>query len=309
MIGLQTTVNYLVATKRQLMDRLEEGVKLASSGRFEEAISVFESILLENPKNADVLYNLGKCFTEIGQPDKAVTVLKKSIEYNPKYSNCHVALGYAYFKLGDIESAKKYSLDGLQLDPNNPYAMRNLGGLFEKNGDIEKSLYYFEKASQTNPTDGRIIYGLGYSNQQAADYQKAAQYYRRVLELDAPSNVKESAKDGLRKMALIDLKSKGLRMDAVMYMLSAMRLFENEGEKRTREIAFEIALRGRSGFDVNNPDKKYTIHSLPGIFTGLQLVSYMYVGFKKIAADQDIGFDLSQEYKMASQLFESQEVI
>lgn len=41
------------------MDRLEDGVKLASSGRFEEAKSVFELILLENPKNADVLYNLG----------------------------------------------------------------------------------------------------------------------------------------------------------------------------------------------------------------------------------------------------------
>ena len=255
------------------------------------------------------MYNLGKCFTEIGQLDKAVTVLKKSLEYNPNNSNYHVALGYAYFKLGDIESAKGYSLEGLKLDPNNPYAMRNLGGLFGKNGDIEKSLYYFENAYRINPTDVSTIYGLGYSNLKAGDYQKAAQYYRKVLELDAPSNVKESAKDGLRKIALIDLKSKGLRMDAVMYMLSAMRLFEKEGEDRTREIAFEIALRGRSGFEVNNPDKKYSIHSLPGIFTGLQLVSYMYVGFKKVAPDQDIGFDLSQEYEMASQLFGSKEVI
>ncbi len=96
-------------------------------------------------------------------------------------------------------------------------------------------------------------------------------------------------------------------MDAVMYMVSALKLFEKESEDRVREITFEIAFKGRSGLDVNNPDKKYTIRSLPGVFTGLQLVSYMYVGFKKIAPDQDTGMDLSQEYTMALQLYEDRE--
>ena len=98
-----------------------------------------------------------------------------------------------------------------------------------------------------------------------------------------------------------------MRIDAVMYMVSALKLFEKESENRVREIAFEIALKGRSGFGINDPDKKYTIRSLPGAFTGLQLVSYMYVGFKKIAPEQDIGVDLSQEYEMALQLFEHKE--
>jgi len=78
------------------MDKLKEAIYLATSGRLEEAKKGFEEILLEDPKNADVLYNLGMCFTDLGQPHKAVIVLKKSIEYNPKHSNCYVALGYAY---------------------------------------------------------------------------------------------------------------------------------------------------------------------------------------------------------------------
>lgn len=75
------------------MDRFLEGIDLAKSGRIYEAKSVFEEILLVDPKNSDVLYNLGMCFTEMGHPDKAITVLKKSIEYNPKHSNSFVALG------------------------------------------------------------------------------------------------------------------------------------------------------------------------------------------------------------------------
>lgn len=290
------------------MHTLQEAVNLASSGRLEEAKNVFEEILLEDPRNPEVLYNLGMCFTDLNHPDKAVTVLKKSIEYNPNHSNSYVALGYAYTKMGDSESAKKHFLNALKLDPNNSYAMRNLGGLYGKIGDTEKSVFYLEKAYQINPQDLSTLYGLGYSYQQVQDYSKAYRYYRKVLEMDAPSNLKELAKDGLREIAVANLKSKGLRMDAVMYMVSALELFEKETESRIREIAFEIALKGRDGFDINNPDKKYTIRSLPGVFTGLQLVSYEYVGFKKIAPDQDIGVDLSQEHLMALQLFKSKEV-
>jgi tetratricopeptide (TPR) repeat protein len=286
-----------------MIDRFREAVNLAESGRLEEAKSAFEEILLDEPRNADVLYNLGMCFTELGQPDKAITVLTKSMEYNPKHSNSYVALGYAYTKTGDSESAKSYFLEALERDPHNPYAMRNLGSLLGKSGDIEKSLYYLEKAYKINPSDPNTVYGLAYCYQQLKDYQKADQYYRKVLKMDASSDLKELARTGLREIAMIHLKSKGLPIDAVMYMVSALKLFERESEGRVKEITFEIALKGRNGFDINNPDKKYTIHSLPGVFTGLQLVSYMYVGFKKIAPEQDIGIDLAKEYEMALQLF------
>jgi len=291
------------------MDRFEKAVNLASSGRLEEAKKAFEEILLEDPKNADVLYNLGMCFSDLGQPDKAITLLKKSIEYNPRHSNSYVALGYAYTKMGDGESAERYFFAALELDPDNSYAMRNLGGLFGKSGDMKKSLYYLDKAYKVNPSDANTVYGLGYCYQQLKDYEKADQYYRKVLAMDASSSLKELARDGLREIAMTQLKSKGLRIDAVMYMVSALKLFEKESENRLREITFEIALKGRSGFDINNPNKKYTIRSLPGAFTGLQLVSYMYVGFKKIAPQEDIGVDLSQEYEMALQLFGHKEEV
>ena len=291
------------------MNTIEEGVRLAKSGRFDEAKSVFESSLLEDPRNPEVLYNLGMCFTELGQPDKAIVVLKKSIEYNPTHSNSFVALGYAYSKTNDSESARKYFLDALRLDPDNSYAMRNLGGLFGKNGDADKSLYYLQKSFLLNPHDPITLYGLGHSYQQLKDNQKADQYYHKVLEMEPPGYLKELAETGLREIAVTTLKSKGFRMDAVMYMLSALKLFQEEGEDRVREISFEIAMKGSSGLDINNPDKRYSINSLPGEFTGLRLVSYMYAGFKKIAPGQDIGIDLSKEYDMAMKLFESEEVI
>ena len=60
-----------------------------------------------------------------------------------------------------------------------------------------------------------------------------------------------------------------------MYILSALKLFKEEGEDRLIEIAFEIAMKGRGGLDINDLDKRYTLKSLRGEFTGLRLVSYM----------------------------------
>lgn len=289
------------------MDRLDRALDFVNQGNFAEAKLLFEDMLLDNPTNADILYNLGMCFTELREPEKAITVLNKSIQYNQKHSNSYVALGYAYSKKGDNETAKKYFIEALQYDTNNSYAMRNLGALFGKSGDLMKSLQYLEQAYLLNPADINTVYGLGYSYQQLKDYKKADLLYQKVLEMNAPTNVQELARDGRREIAMINLKSKGLRMDAVMYMLSSLRLFEKEGENRIKEITFEIALKGRGGLDINNPDKKYTIDSLPGEFTGLQLVSYMYVGFKKLASNQDTGIDLSQEYAMALILFEGKQ--
>jgi hypothetical protein len=66
----------------------------------------------------------------------------------------------------------------------------------------------------------------------------------------------------------------------------------------------EIAMLGRSGLDINNPAQKYTLRSLPGKFSGMRLLSMMYVGFKIIAPEQDAGIDLSREYAEAKKLFE-----
>ena len=68
----------------------------------------------------------------------------------------------------------------------------------------------------------------------------------------------------------------------------------------------EIAMLGRSGLDINNPDQKYTLSSLPGKFSGMRLLSMMYVGFQIIAPEHNVGIDLSLEYAEAKRLFESE---
>lgn len=285
------------------MEKFEKAMDLLNQGRFEEAKDVFEEILLDDPKNVNVLYNQGMCFTNLGQPEEAIRTLEQCIKYNPDYSNAYVAIGFAYSRMDDLENAKKYFFEALKIDSKNSFALKNLGGLFGGIGDIYKSLYYLEKAYEIDPLDPNTVYGLGYAYQQIKDYEKADRYSNEVLGMDAPENIRNLAKDGLREIDVSSFKSEGLRMDAVFYLLSALQRFEQKTESEVKDITFEIARKGQSGLDINNPEKEYTLGTMEGEFTGLQLVCYMYVGFKEIEPSLDSGIDLSDEYSMALNLF------
>jgi hypothetical protein len=66
-----------------------------------------------------------------------------------------------------------------------------------------------------------------------------------------------------------------------------------------QRIGFEIAMKGRTGLDSNDPTQKYELKSFAGQFSGLHLVCLMYAAFKSFAPETDIGFDLSKEYEAA----------
>ena len=70
-------------------------------------------------------------------------------------------------------------------------------------------------------------------------------------------------------------------------------------QEELKKIAMEIATEGRSGFDVNTPTKQYQLKTLPGEFSGLEMVCYLYVVMQMMAPGTDIGFDLSREYEAA----------
>jgi len=92
---------------------------------------------------------------------------------------------------------------------------------------------------------------------------------------------------------------------AVWYFLDALERFDKMTKEEIREISFEIGMLGSTGLDYSSPDEKYTLRSLPGKkFSGLHLMCIMYVGFKRIAPEKDIGIDLNEPYIAALQLYD-----
>ena len=94
-------------------------------------------------------------------------------------------------------------------------------------------------------------------------------------------------------------------MGAALYCLAAFEAFDEMSVDQIRSATFEIAMYGRQGLDPSDPARNYRLKSIPGEFSALQLLCYMYVGFKLLEPDIDIGFDLSEEFSAAKAMFQA----
>lgn len=281
------------------MNKFDEANEYLKRKELDKARVLLEELLQEEPKHTDALYNLGMVYTELGNPQKAIKTLLELVELGNDSSNVYVALGYAYSRMGNQNKAKELFLSALELEPDNPYALRNLGGLYGKEADYDRAIKHLEKAFELNPGDANTAYGLGMCYFSSGDIANADFFLRKTMEVVPSGPLSEMAKDLLREIATLKLKAQGFRTDAMFYCISAINLFDRVGPAETKRITFEIGIKGQQGLDINNPSKEYTLNSLNGTFTGLQLISYMYVGFKRIAPEMDVGIDLSEEYNMA----------
>jgi hypothetical protein len=111
------------------------------------------------------------------------------------------------------------------------------------------------------------------------DIELAQKHFQMVLEMEAPDDLRGLARKGLREIAARGLKARGPRLDAVSYLLDAMRLFRGMSLQEIQEVTFEIGMLGKYGLDINDPKSSHVLRSLPGrFFLALQLVCIMYEG-------------------------------
>lgn len=281
----------------------ERSMRLLSDGKLEDARFILEDLAFRSPNDPNVLYNLGMCYSDLGDLDIAIDILNRCVKIVPLYSNAYVALGVAYGRQGMQKEAVIQFRKGIELDKNNSYAYSNLASILGKMGDNFNALKYMKLAYDIDAFDPHTLYGLGLMYQILGDQVNATIFYKKLVELGTPQELVDFAKDSLRNIAVRIVKEKGFRTDAMFYCLSALEMFEKMKKEDIQKIAFEIGIKGTEGIDINNSSKRYTLKSMQGDFSGLQLISYMYVGFKIIVPEQNIGIDISREYNVAKQMF------
>jgi hypothetical protein len=160
------------------------------------------------------------------------------------------------------------------------------------------------------PEDQAAQYGYAQCLLQLGRTDDADPVFVKAIQLSPLSDIAEMARTARTSIAHRNMRSGSggaLRLDAMFYCLDGLQKFRDLGDTQTRAIVFEVAMLGRSGLDINDPAKKYSMRSLPGTFSGLHLVSLMYTGLQLLDPNADAGIDLSQEFAEAKKLFENPE--
>ena len=285
---------------------VELAIELLTKGAYGHAEPLLHTLNSMYPDRPDILFNYGMMLSDQGKLEKAINLLSRLTDIDIENPNVWNALGVAYLRNRQVDVAREALQRSYELDPENGYTLRNLGGLLASENPSE-ALPFLEKAAEMLPDDQQAQYGYALCLLENDQPQKADAVFIKAIEIAPYSELSEVCRTQRTEIAQKTMRDKapgGLRMDAVMHCLSALEKFEKLGPEKAIAITTEIALLGRSGLNINDPEKTYALKSLGGEFTGLQLVSYMYVGIKRIDPNQDVGIDLAKEYSMALKLFE-----
>lgn len=289
------------------MTDFERAIKELQLGNYSEGMVILQELLKHDPENIDILYNLGICYSEMGLLKKSIETLERCTQLAPTFDNALVALGFSYFQSGSNEKAMALFDKALEIDPDNVYALKNKGALKNKSGKPDQALTIYKQADRLMPDNPEIVLGLGQSYEYTDQLTKAAECYKRVRILYSSDLIREKALEGLNRIAVAELKQagQGQRADVIMYCLAAIEYFAKASNEKVKEVSFEIAMLGNAGLSINDPAKKYSLESLEGKFSGVELLCYMFVGFKIIDESLPQFADLENEYQQALKIYRS----
>ena len=287
---------------------LDYVMPMLKAGKLAEALPYLESLTKSAPANAAVLYNLGIVYSELGQFDEAVIRLKRAVQLDPGHAHAWVGIGNAYHRMRKPDQALEAFERAVEADPNDGYTRRNLGGLLIGIKRIEEAVSHLRNALQLMPDDPQTIFGLATALEQVGTREadeEADSFNLRFIQEHPNSPMVEQAEKARTAFAHKRLKANsvgGFRPDVMMYISDAMQTFKKVGPEKRKGIALEIAMLGRDGLDINDPDSKYTLKALPGKFSGLHLLAIMYTAFHQIDPTMETGADFSAEYQAALEM-------
>lgn len=297
----------IIAEDLEAKAKSDEGLDFLQRGIYPAGKDIFEELYAQYPTNPIVLYNLGMVYSDEGNLTKAIAMLANLTRIKPDYEHGWVALAVAYMRNEQINEANQAAQTAVKLAPSDPYALRTAGYIASKLSEDSASAL-LENAVRAAPKDPIALLALAENllatHDDEAIKKRVSALLAQVIAAAPGSKHAERAEEISREFAHEKFRqANGLNQDAVNYCLSALKKLKGLSPQEIKGVALETATLGQSGLDVNNPDKTYQLRSIPGNYTGLNVVCIMYAALQQMVPGQDVGFDIKVEYEEALKLF------
>ncbi len=109
----------------------------------------------ENPRR--FFASLANEYRKAGDLDQAISICQAHLAEQPSNMNGHVVYGQALFEAGRYDEAKTTFESALALDPENLIALRHLGDIACTNGANESAREWYERVLDADPRNEEII--------------------------------------------------------------------------------------------------------------------------------------------------------
>ncbi|MDD5525227.1 MAG: tetratricopeptide repeat protein [Smithella sp.] len=130
--------------------------------------------------NKAIALSDGKKFTD---PHKAILYLSNAIKIQPNDAEMYYNRGVAYENLGQYQPAIKDYNQAISLKPAYSEAFYNRGTLYSEIGQYRQAIEDFNQAISLQPNDAEAYHGRGFAYDKLGQYQQAIEDYNKAISL------------------------------------------------------------------------------------------------------------------------------
>jgi tetratricopeptide (TPR) repeat protein len=161
------------------------GIRLAQSGRLDEAFVHYHKALELNPSHAETYYNLGNALVRARRPDEAIAQYNKALDLEPRISGAHANLADILLRRGQTEEAITHFEKSLERDETNPLYHKRLADAFRQAGRLDEAVAHFNRALELKPGFAEAHFALGQTLQEHGREEEALLHFRKAAQLDS----------------------------------------------------------------------------------------------------------------------------
>jgi hypothetical protein len=135
---------------RFFLDIWDQATQLHLERKYDEAESLYDQLLTQNPDNPGLLATLGTLYIQKKKVGLAICLLEAALKKGMRQSDVLSNLGLAYKFSGQMEKAKKYFEESIKDSPSGE-ALANYSALFIESGQDEKCKSICKRAIDLSP--------------------------------------------------------------------------------------------------------------------------------------------------------------
>jgi len=162
--------------------KLEAALSLHQAEKFDDAEEAYLNILVDEPKNAEVLKLLGVLACQRSQFEDGISYLEASIDADPSVSEYHHVLGHSYLVVGRVEDAITSFNKAGEIDPGREDVFAALGDTYQNLQKFPEALKAYHQAAEIAPDQIKYHVSAGLSAIFCNQFDIAGKYLNYALE-------------------------------------------------------------------------------------------------------------------------------
>lgn len=171
----------LEKNNKDLMGRFFDARIQRAKKKPDEAISLLQGVVKDQPQFAEAHYFLGVAFSDKQQTAQARAAFTEAVKLNPNLPEAHTALAALHLAEGSADLAIEQAQAAIQLNPRNVQAAIIAGDAYLHKGDTTKSKQVFEAVAKALPKEPIAPYRLGLVAHTEKNDTKALAYFEEAL--------------------------------------------------------------------------------------------------------------------------------